>query len=454
MNQSKRSNRVTVVGAGLAGSEAAWQLVQRGLEVDLYEMRPLEQTPAHMTDRCGELVCSNSLGSTVGSTPAALLKDEMRAFNSVILRVAEQSQVPGGSALTVDRDEFSRQLTATLEQHSKIHLRRAVVSEIPQGPTIIATGPLTHRDLGHSLVAFFGESFLSFFDAAAPIVLAETVDRTQAFWGSREGSQDYLNCPLTKDQYLTFYHALMEAEQHPRHDFETNTAFFEGCLPIEELARRGQKTPLFGPMKPIGLSNPLEGGRRPYAVVQLRQDNAAGSLLSLVGFQTNLRWGEQKRVFSLIPALRNAEFVRYGVMHRNTYLRSPKFLEPGLSAKTRPSLWFAGQMTGVEGYVESAATGIMAAINASRWCQGKSEMVWPRDTMMGALAHYITHTDPEHFQPMNANYGVLPIAPEIAQIQEKKERRRLLRSQAMTSLTSFIRELEADDRGYAHAIIQ
>lgn len=452
MSRSKRNDVVTVVGGGLAGSEAAWQLAERGVAVKLYEMRPVVMTAAHVSNRFGELVCSNSLGSRLGSAPGALLKDEMRHFDSLILRAGQEAQIPGGSALTVDRERFQDRITTVLEEHPRIHICRELVTEIPQGPTIIATGPLTHAELSHGLQNVLGETFLSFYDAAAPIVLKESVDMGRAFWGSREGSTDYLNCPLTKSEYLDFYEALIHAEQHPRHDFEADTKFFEGCLPIEELARRGVRTPLFGPMKPIGLSNPFEDGRRPYAVVQLRQDNAAGSLLSMVGFQTNLRWGEQKRVFSLIPALHHAEFVRYGVMHRNTYLKSPKFLEATFATRIRQDLWFAGQMTGVEGYVESAATGIMAAINATRFVHGEQAVIWPRETMMGALAHYVTHTAPEHFQPMNANFGLLPDPPDATLVRDKRERRQMMRTRSLASIESWGHHwglLPQPERGHA-----
>ncbi|WP_028962262.1 methylenetetrahydrofolate--tRNA-(uracil(54)-C(5))-methyltransferase (FADH(2)-oxidizing) TrmFO [Sulfobacillus thermosulfidooxidans] len=439
MKKSKL-NDVNVVGGGLAGSEAAWQLAQLGFTVHLFEMRPKTMTPAHVSGKFGELVCSNSLGSTLGLAPATLLKDEMRLLDSLIIKAGESARVPAGSALAVDREAFSQGITEVLEDHPNIVIHHEVVSEILSGPTVIATGPLTHESLTEAISDLVGAKMLSFFDAAAPIVLAESVDMNHAFWGSREGNQDYLNCPLTKDEYMAFYDALIHAEQHMGHDFES-AIFFEGCLPIEELARRGVKTPLYGPMKPIGLENPFEQGRRPYAVVQLRRDNAAGSLMSLVGFQTNLRWGEQKRVFGLIPALHDAEFVRYGVMHRNTYLKSPAILRPTLNAKVREDLWFAGQMTGVEGYVESAATGIMVARYIAQWLEHGNIQPFPRDTMMGALAYYITHTDPEHFQPMNANFGLLNLPPEIQQIHDKKARRRWLRDRALSSLKDYLEHI-------------
>ncbi|AUW94547.1 methylenetetrahydrofolate--tRNA-(uracil(54)-C(5))-methyltransferase (FADH(2)-oxidizing) TrmFO [Sulfobacillus thermotolerans] len=439
--KKSRPNEAMVIGAGLAGSEAAWQLAQRGWVVHLYEMRPDVMTPAHVTGQFAELVCSNSLGSIQGTAPAALLKDEMRLFDSLILQAGQAAQVPAGSALAVDREVFSQRVTERLQGHPRIVIHHEVVTDIPSQPCLIATGPLTHEALSGAIQETLGDSMLSFFDAAAPIVLTDTVDMEHAFWGSREGSEDYLNCPLTKAEYEVFYDALIHAEQHLGHDFESST-FFEGCLPIEELARRGPKTPLYGPMKPIGLENPFEGGRRPYAIVQLRQDNAVGSLMSLVGFQTNLRWGEQKRVFGLIPALANAEFVRYGVMHRNTYLKSPALLRPTLNTKRREDLWFAGQMTGVEGYVESAAMGIVAAVGMSAYLEGREMPVFPRETMMGALAYYITHTDPAHFQPMNANFGLFELPPEVQGLRDKKARRQWLRNRAMARMEEFVRQLE------------
>ncbi|MBX5466219.1 MAG: methylenetetrahydrofolate--tRNA-(uracil(54)-C(5))-methyltransferase (FADH(2)-oxidizing) TrmFO [Firmicutes bacterium] len=433
---------VTVIGGGLAGSEAAWQIARRGVPVRLYEMRPTVMTPAHVTGNLAELVCSNSLGGDGGLSPAALLKDELRRAGSLILAAAEVSRVEAGGALAVDRERFSAEVTRRILEHPGIEVVREPVTALPPGPVVVATGPLTHAALSQHLAEFLGERNLAFFDAAAPIVTAESVDMSRAFWGSREGEDraDYLNCPLTKEEYERFYEALITAEQHPRHDFEQDVAFFEGCLPIEELARRGKKTPLFGPMKPVGLKNPLEGGRRPYAVVQLRKDNATGSLLNLVGFQTNLRWGEQKRVFSLIPALAHAEFVRYGVMHRNTYLCSPRILSPDLSAHKRRDLWIAGQITGVEGYVESSAMGLLAGINAARWRRGLPAWVPPRETMWGALVYYITHADPDHFQPMNANYGLLPWPEAWPAPGSKQERRERLRQRALERLEAALGE--------------
>ncbi len=436
--KKKPNERVTVVGGGLAGSEAAYQLAQRDIPVDLYEMRPITMTPAHHTERFAELVCSNSFGGDQGLSPAALLKAEMRMFDSLVLKAGLEARVDAGSALAVDRDVFSEKVTEAITQHPLITVHREVVERVPEGPAIIATGPLTHESLSRSLIDTLGDNPLSFFDAAAPILFGDTIDRDYAFLGSREGSDDYINCPLTKDEYDVFYEALTAAEQHERHDFE-EVSFFEGCLPIEELARRGKRTPLFGPMKPMGLSNPLEGGRRPYAVVQLRRDNAAGSLWSMVGFQTNLRWGEQKRVFQLIPALRHAEFARYGVMHRNTYLKSPKILEASLNTRVRPDLWLAGQMIGVEGYVESAASGILAAVNASRQVHGEDPLVLPRETMMGSLFYYVSHADPESFQPMNATFGLFEVPEAVRELKDKRERRQWLKDRALDSMQQVLR---------------
>ncbi len=435
--KKKLNNQVTVVGGGLAGSEAAYQLAQRGIAVDLYEMRPTVQTPAHHTERFAELVCSNSFGGDVGLSPAALLKAEMRLFDSLILKAGGEARVDAGSALAVDREAFSAKVTEIIEAHPLITIYREVVEQVPEGPSIIATGPLTHESLSQDLIATLGDNPLSFFDAAAPIVFGDSIDMDHAFYGSREGSDDYINCPLTKAEYEVFYENLMAAEQHERHDFE-DASFFEGCLPIEELARRGKRTPLFGPMKPTGLSNPFEDGRRPYAVVQLRRDNAAGWLWSLVGFQTNLRWGEQKRVFQLIPALHRAEFARYGVMHRNTYLKSPKILEASLNTRLRPDLWLAGQMIGVEGYVESAASGILAAVNAARHVAGDTPLVLPRETMMGALFYYVSHADPESFQPMNATFGLFEVPEQVRAMKDKRDRREWLRNRAMEAMRAIV----------------
>lgn len=437
--KNKRSEPVTVVGGGLAGSEAAYQLAECGITVDLYEMRPTTMTPAHHTEQFAELVCSNSFGGDQGLSPAALLKAEMRVFGSLVLTAGNEARVDAGSALAVDREVFSQHVTNVITHHPLIRVHRAVVTKVPDGPCIIATGPLTHESLSQDLIATLKNNPLSFFDAAAPILFGESIDMNYAFWGSREGTSDYINCPLTKPEYEMFYETLVGAEQHERHDFE-DTSFFEGCLPIEELAGRGKRTPLFGPMKPTGLSNPLEGGRRPYAVVQLRRDNAASSLWSMVGFQTNLRWGEQKRVFRLIPALHEAEFARYGVMHRNTYLKSPNILDATLAARNRPNLFLAGQMIGVEGYMESAASGIVAAINVARAVSGKDLLELPRETMMGALFHYISHADATHFQPMNANFGLLDLPEEIRRLKDKRERRQWLFDRALGTMTGLWQE--------------
>ncbi|CAB1129078.1 tRNA:m(5)U-54 methyltransferase [Candidatus Hydrogenisulfobacillus filiaventi] len=438
MNRTKPSDGpvVTVVGGGLAGSEAAYQIARRGVRVRLFEMRPQVMTPAHVSDRLGELVCSNSLGGDGGLSPAALLKAELRMAGSLVLEAAEAARVPGGQALVVDRERFAEAVTERLLAHPLVEVVREVVAEVPEPPAVIATGPLTAPPLAAALERLLGERALAFFDAASPVVFADSVDMTRAFWDSREGTGDYLNCPLTREEYERFVRELVAAEQHPLHEFEDVT-FFEGCLPIEELARRGPRTPLFGPMRPVGLVDPATG-RRPYAVVQLRRDNAAGSLLSLVGFQTNLRWGEQKRVFGLIPALAHAEYARYGVMHRNTYLRSPRFLDPDLSVRGRPGLWLAGQMTGVEGYVESAAGGLLAGINAVRWLRGQASLVLPADSMWGALMQYISRADPDHFQPMNTNFGLLPPAGRPG--DDKRARRAAARERALAALAAALRQ--------------
>lgn len=377
-------------------------------------MRPAKMTPAHHTGLPAELVCSNSLKGEGLTNAAGLLKEEMRRAGSVIMAAAERCRLPAGAALAVDRDAFSNAVADILESTGLIEIVQDEVTDIPAeggGPTIIATGPLTSESLARNLVAFLGEDSLAFYDAAAPIVEVSTVDPAYSFRASRygKGGGDYINCPLTKEEYELFHRELTAAAQHPAKPFEQGL-FFEGCLPVEELARRGPDTLRYGPMKPVGLTDPATGWR-PYAVLQLRQDDAAGTLYNLVGFQTNLRWGEQKRVFSLVPALREATFVRYGVMHRNTYVSSPRVLQPTLATRRRPDLFLAGQLTGVEGYVESAAMGLLAGINAARMALGAAPLVAPPETMHGALVHYITAADPARFQPMNANFGLLPPVP-------------------------------------------
>lgn len=427
------SGHVIVIGGGLAGSEAAWQAARRGVAVTLYEMRPVRMTPAHHTDRLAELVCTNSLGSKLPDTAAGLLKEEMRILGSLIMQAADASAVPAGSALAVDREQFSERVTARLAALPNVTIVREEVRSIPQtGPVVIATGPLTSESLSQEIMQVTGSEHLYFYDAAAPIVTAESVDQSAGFWGARwgKGDADYFNCVLTKEEYDAFYEALIGAEVHEGH-IEEELCFFEGCMPIEELARRGKRTLLFGPMRPVGLVDPRTG-KRPFAVVQLRKENAAASLLNMVGFQTRMKWGEQKRVFRMIPALREAEFVRYGVMHRNTFVNSPRVLLPTYQTRVRADLFLAGQITGVEGYVESSAAGLIAGINAARLALGKEPAVPPAESMIGALAHYITHADPEHFQPMNANYGLLPELGE--RLRDKQQRRLRLGERALEAV--------------------
>ncbi len=406
---------VTVVGGGLAGCEAAWQIAQRGVRVRLCEMRPRKMTPAHTSDRLAELVCSNSLGADQLDKAPGLLKQEMRLLGSLILACAERAAVPAGGALAVDRDLFAQAVTERITAHPLIEVIREEVTEIPDGIAIIATGPLTSDALAAAIARISGSEYLYFWDAIAPIVTAESIDMQIAFRASRYGKDhseagDYINCPMTKAEYEAFVDALLSAEKATLRDFELqDERFFEGCLPIEVLAQRGRDALAFGPMRPVGLRDPRTG-RRPYAVVQLRQDNVAGTLYNLVGFQTNLKFGEQDRVLRMIPGLQHAEFVRYGQMHRNTFINAPVMLEPSLRFKgwQHDALFFAGQIVGVEGYAGNAATGLLAGINAARLALGESPVVLPPTTMLGALCHYITHADPQHFQPMKANFGILP----------------------------------------------
>jgi methylenetetrahydrofolate--tRNA-(uracil-5-)-methyltransferase len=420
-------HQLTVVGGGLAGTEAAWQAAQRGISVCLYEMRPVRPTPAHVSDRLAELVCSNSLGSNLADRAPGLLKNELRRLNSLIIQVAEQAAVPAGGALAVDREKFAAEVTSRIENHPLIELRREEVVTIPDTPTIIATGPLTSDRLAEALAALSGKEYLYFYDAVSPIVEANSINMEIAFRASRYGrgeqeEGDYINCPFTEEEYKIFIHALREAEKIELKQFEQEDEhFFEMCLPIEELARRGDKALAFGPMRPVGLSDP-HTGRRPYAAVQLRQDNLAGTLYNIVGFQTNLKWGEQRRVFRMIPGLEKAEFMRYGMMHRNTYINSPMLLQASMQWHNRADLFFAGQITGVEGYVGNAATGLLAGINAARLIHGQPPVVLPQTTMLGALCHYVTHADPKDFQPMKANFGLLPPLEVEQKIRNKQVR--------------------------------
>ncbi|MGW8956185.1 FADH(2)-oxidizing methylenetetrahydrofolate--tRNA-(uracil(54)-C(5))-methyltransferase TrmFO [Paenibacillus sp. NPDC055715] len=433
--------KVTVIGAGLAGSEAAWQIASRGVPVKLYEMRPVVKTPAHHTDKFAELVCSNSLRANGLTNAVGVLKEEMRILNSLILNAADRHAVPAGGALAVDRDGFSGHITDTLHQHPLIEVVNEELQEIPQdGIVVIATGPLTSPALSEQIKSLMGEEYFYFYDAAAPIVEKDSIDMSKVYLASRydKGEAAYLNCPMNEAEFDAFYEALITAEVAQVKEFEKEI-YFEGCMPIEVMMQRGKQTALFGPMKPVGLVNP-HTGELPYAVVQLRQDNAAGTLYNLVGFQTHLKWGEQKRVFSMIPGLENAEFVRYGVMHRNTFINSPQQLHPTYQFKGRSNLFFAGQMTGVEGYVESAASGLLAGMNAARAARGQEMFVFPAETTLGSMARYITTADFKHFQPMNANFGLLPKLE--TRIRNKKEKNEALANRALESLRGYINEAE------------
>ncbi|UTT41804.1 FADH(2)-oxidizing methylenetetrahydrofolate--tRNA-(uracil(54)-C(5))-methyltransferase TrmFO [Exiguobacterium aurantiacum] len=429
--------RVTVIGAGLAGSEAAWQLAKRGIQVDLYEMRPVRKTPAHHTDQFAELVCSNSLRANGLQNAVGVLKEEMRTLDSLILKAADTASVPAGGALAVDRHDFAGFVTDTLKNHPNVTVHNEEITAIPDGIVIMATGPLTSPDLSASLKAFTGEDYLYFYDAAAPILDGETIDRDKVYLKSRydKGEAAYLNCPMTEEEFDLFYDELVKAEVVPLKEFEKEI-YFEGCMPFEVLAQRGKKTLLFGPMKPVGLEDP-KTGKRPHAVVQLRQDNSAGTLYNLVGFQTHLKWGEQKRILQLIPGLENAEIVRYGVMHRNTFINSPSLLKPTYQARTRDTLFFAGQMTGVEGYVESAASGLLAGINAAKLIADEELVVLPRETMLGSMAHYITTTDGKHFQPMNANFGLVPSLEDAPKKMKKQERYERYANRALETIQQY-----------------
>jgi len=428
--------RVTIVGGGLAGSEAAWQLARRGVSVDLFEMRPVRQTPVHQTGDLAELVCSNSLRGNALDQAAGLLKEEMRRMGSLIIRVADEVRVPAGSALAVDRGLFARKVTEAVSALPQVTLHRQETPRIPEGPVVIvATGPLTSDALAAEIAAFVGQTHLYFYDAVSPVVEAETIDFSRTFRASRygKGGDDYVNCPLDEPEYDAFYRALTTAECAELHAFD-HEFFFEGCLPVEVIASRGRDTLLFGPMKPVGLTDPRTG-RRPFAVVQLRQDNLAASHFSVVGFQTQLKWGEQKRVFQMIPGLAQAEFVRMGMIHRNTYVNSPSTLEPTFETRKRRGLFFAGQMSGVEGYVESAASGLLAGVGAAFRARGEEPVGFPEDTALGALGRYIARSDPKHYQPTNIAFGLLP---ELSQrIRDKARRRMALAERALGSLEHF-----------------
>ncbi|MGM0301643.1 methylenetetrahydrofolate-tRNA-(uracil-5-)-methyltransferase TrmFO [Enterococcus sp. AZ048] len=426
---------VNVIGAGLAGSEAAWQLAEAGVPVNLYEMRPVKSTPAHHTADFAELVCSNSLRGNGLTNAVGVLKEEMRRLNSIVVTSADETAVPAGGALAVDRNNFSALITKKVKEHPLVTVVLEEIKKIPEGITIIATGPLTSESLAEEIADYNGSHGFYFYDAAAPIIDSSTIDREKVYLKSRydKGEAAYLNCPMTEEEFTRFYHALIEAEVAPQKEFEKEK-FFEGCMPIEVLAKRGIKTMLFGPMKPVGLEDP-KTGKRPYAVIQLRQDNAAASMYNIVGFQTHLKWGEQKRVFRMIPGLENAEFLRYGVMHRNSFMNSPELLKPTYQSKKRNDLFFAGQMTGVEGYVESAGSGLVAGLNAGRLAKGEELLEFPRETAIGSMAYYITHAEGKHFQPMNANFGLFPALPE--RIRDKKLRYETLAERALNALSAM-----------------
>jgi len=441
-----------VVGGGLAGSEAAWQAAERGLNVTLYEMRPHHSTGAHTSEYLAELVCSNSLGSSLPDRPSGALQNELRRLGSLLLECAQAAALPAGTALAVDRERFARLVTERIQNHPRIRIVREEVKHIPDGLTIMASGPLTSAALSQEIARLSGEAYLYFFDAIAPIVNAESINTQIAFRASRyhRGQQDggdYINCPMERDEYDAFVEALVKAERIELRPFEEAIRtgvkaghFFEGCLPLEILAERGREALAFGPLRPVGLRDP-RSGKRPYAVAQLRQDNLAGTLYNLVGFQTNLKYSEQQRVFRMIPGLERAEFVRYGQMHRNTFIASPKLLRPTLQFVSREHLLFAGQITGVEGYMGNIGTGLLAGINAARLHKGQPPLILPQTTLLGALCHYVTHADLKEFQPMKANFGILPPL-QGAHPLGKRERARAYAERALADLERFLAEHE------------
>lgn len=471
---------IVVIGGGFAGVEAAWAAAERGSKVRLYEMRPVKKTPVHQTGDLAELVCSNSFKSNLLTNASGVLKEEMRRLGSLILPIAERNRVPAGEALAVDREPFAHEVTAAIDAHPNITVVREEVTELPTArPLIIATGPLTSDALAAQIANLTGGDSLSFYDAVAPTVTYDSLDMSKVFRASRRGkganlpptateateaetteaseepdgvgcagapteSADYLNCPFEKDEYLAFWKALTEAELAPLHDFEQGDeakkmVFFEMCVPVEELARRGPKTLAFGAMKPIGLVDPRTG-RRPYAVVQLRQENKEGTLWGLVGFQTRLKWGEQRRILAMIPGLESAEFIRYGVMHRNTYVNAPRLLDLTCQLRAHPGIFLAGQMTGVEGYLESAAIGMLAGLNAHRQTVGLPPAVPPQETVLGSLSHYLVETNPKHFSPMNSNWGVVPELPGPP-IRDKREKARKKAERALAAFDQFLNDL-------------
>ena len=444
--------KVTVIGGGLAGTEAAWQIVRAGVPITFYEMRPVQTSPAHHSQELAELVCSNSFGALSSDRAAGLLHEELRRLGSIVIGTADKHSVPAGGALAVDRGVFSKELTETLANHPLVDFRREEVKSIPtDGIVVLTTGPLTSPDLTGSLQQFTGMEYMSFFDAASPIIVGESINRDVAFLASRydKGEAAYLNCPMNQEQYLKFYGELCQAEQAELKDFDRETSkFFEGCLPIEELAQRGEDTMRYGPLKPVGLFDarlgdfraPENQSKRPYAVVQLRQEDKAGQLWNMVGFQTNLRWGEQKRVFRLIPGLENAEFVRMGVIHRNTFINSPELLQPSMQFKKRPTVLAAGQLVGTEGYTAAAAGGWLAGTNAARIAMGKETLTLPKTTMIGALTDFISSASPKHFQPMPPNFGIIP--PLETRIRGKRERYGKYRDRSLEDLAQWQSEVD------------
>ncbi|MFQ5877924.1 MAG: methylenetetrahydrofolate--tRNA-(uracil(54)-C(5))-methyltransferase (FADH(2)-oxidizing) TrmFO [Acidobacteriota bacterium] len=430
--------RILIVGGGLAGSEAAWQAARRGCAVELFEMRPARRTPVHRTGMLAELVCSNSLKSDLLDSAPGLLKEEMRRCDSLVIRVADRTRVPAGGALAVDRDLFARGITESIASLPNVRVHREEVRAVPgEGPCVLATGPLASESIAASIAEFTGKEYLYFFDAISPIVDAGTIDYDRVFRASRydKGGNDYLNCPLTAEQYERFHDQLIRAAEAPTHDFEQGIAYFEGCLPIEEMARRGRETLLFGPMKPVGLVDPRTG-RRPFAVVQLRQDTVAADFYSMVGFQNHLKFGEQVRIFRLIPGLERAEFPRLGQVHRNSYINAPALLLPSFQARRRPDLFFAGQISGVEGYLESAASGLIAGINAARLARGEPPLIFPATTALGALARYISSADAADYQPANIAFGLLPPLPR--EIRDRRQRKAAMVRRALLDLEAFM----------------
>lgn len=429
--------KVTVVGAGLAGCEATWQLIKRNIPVRLVEMRPKKESPAFHTDRFAELVCSNSLRSNAMNNAVGILKEELRQMDSLVMKSADMHAVPAGSALAVDRETFSQYITDTIKNHPLVEVVNEEMTSLPEGPCIIATGPLTSDSLAKTIHDFTAEDTFHFYDAAAPIIEKDSIDFSKAYYKSRydKGEASYINCPMNADEFETFYDALIHAECVNLHDFEKET-YFEGCMPIEEMARRGKKTMLFGPLKPVGLEKDKDS--HPVAVVQLRQDNVAASMYNIVGFQTHLTWPEQRRVFALIPGLENLKITRYGVMHRNSYLSSPVVLKETYQSKKRDDLFFAGQLTGVEGYVESCASGLIAGVNMALYIQGKEPICFGNTCVMGSQAYYITHCDAKHFQPMNANFGIMHLNEKC----KKHERKEKFASQALARIAQIKDEVD------------